>query len=146
MNRERGTTMNTATELPVSSVPAACTDGHLFSPTADLVAAGLDFRPGDQFEPMAPAPLGGTRERAEWWRTVANLAAPDFLGLMPGSPITVHIGDGISPGEVLSTSRFGARVQAELPEDPEGLKLKVTVTRRSPSGSWYGPYGPTPQD
>ncbi|WP_030237103.1 hypothetical protein [Streptomyces sp. NRRL S-350] len=137
--------MKTTTELPASSVPAACTDGHLFSPTADLVAAGLDFRPGDQFQPMAPAPLSDLRAKAEWWRTVANLSAPDFLGLTPGSTITVHHGGGVSAAEVISTSRAGARVQVALPEDVEGLHLELTVTRRSPSGSWYGPYGPTPQ-
>ncbi|MCC9309886.1 hypothetical protein LN042_22910 [Kitasatospora sp. RB6PN24] len=131
--------------LPASSVPAAFADGHLYSPTADLVAAGVDFRPGDQFAPMAPAPSGGVREKAAWWRTVASVSTPDFLGLVPGDAITVHHGDGLRTGELISTFRAGARVRVELPNDPEGLRVELTVNRRSPSGSWYGPCCDTPE-
>ncbi|MFD8316314.1 hypothetical protein [Kitasatospora purpeofusca] len=138
--------MNTTPELPTSSVPAAYADGHLFSPTLDLTSAGLDFRPGDRFEPMAPAPVGSLSGKAEWARTVANVNTPDFLGLTQGATITVHHGGGLSTGEVISTFRSGARVRVLLPNDPEGTRAEVVVSRRSPSGSWYGPYGPTPQD
>ncbi|MFJ5120845.1 hypothetical protein [Kitasatospora sp. NPDC088548] len=133
--------------LPTSSVPAAYADGHLYSPTADLVETGIDFRPGSQFEPMPPKPSGGTREQATWWRSVANLSAPDFLGLKPGSEVEVmvHGGEEVSPGVVIMTFRAGARVQVALTDDPDDVQMQVTVTRRSPSGRWYGPYGPTPE-
>ncbi|MER5638297.1 hypothetical protein ABT095_15210 [Kitasatospora sp. NPDC002227] len=131
--------------LPTSSVPAAFADGHLYSPTADLVETGIDFRPGDQFEPMPPKPSGGMAEKAAWWRSVANLSAPDFLGLTVGSAITVHSGKEVSPGVVIMTFRASARVQVALTDDPDDVQMQVTVTRRSPSGHWYGPYCDTPE-
>ncbi|MFD9690403.1 hypothetical protein ACFXPX_36810 [Kitasatospora sp. NPDC059146] len=129
--------MNTAASFPASSVPVAFDAGHLHSPTADDVAAGIDFRPGDRFEPMAPTPSGGVREKAAWWRTVANVGTPDFLGLVTGSTIAVELSGSPTPGVVISTFRAGARVQTAL---PDGTRIELTVSRRHPSGYWYGRY------
>jgi hypothetical protein len=125
------------TTLPVSSVPAAFDRGHLYSPTADVVAYGIDHRPGDQFEPMPASPRGNPPAWAEWWRTVALVAAPDFLGLKAGGDITVQHPCSVGTGAVMATYRFGALVRCPTPEGAEKPYADMYVRSRNQFGHWY---------
>lgn len=124
-------------EWPASSVPAAFDDGHLYSPDAQAVASGIEFRPGSRFPPVPEAAAGDLRARAAWWRTEAGAAAPDFLGLKNGDVVTVRHGQFLGPATVVSTCRSHARAQYALRGDPDGPKAEVSVSRRSPQGHWY---------
>lgn len=128
------------TDLPVSSVPAAFDRGHLYSPTLDLTAYALnpayiyDYRPGDLFEPMPPAPHGG-KPFAWWWNNVAKVDTPDFLGLHVGDEITVHNVSSTTIGTVLVTWRAGALVRYPYPSPSK--TGETIVRRRNDAGHWY---------
>ncbi len=121
-------------DLPVSSVPAAFDRDHLYSPGAESVAGGIDYRPGDMFEPMPKSPHE-PKQWGEWWRAVAQVETPDFLGLRVGDAVTVQGPSWTSLCDVLSTCRFGAVVR--VPK-PAGMGFEEQyVCRRNQFGYWY---------
>jgi hypothetical protein len=130
--------------LPQSSVPAALDRGHLYSPTLDLARYALDdtcaydYRPGDLYEPMPPAPHGGT-EFAWWWLNTARITTPDFLGLHAGDQIAIQHATNVGPGKVITTYRFGAVVQYPLPVSSLATRTheEMYVRRRNDAGHWY---------
>jgi hypothetical protein len=130
-------TAQNLTELPVSSVPAAFDRGHLFSPTSATVADGIKYRPGDLFEPMPPSPRGNPQAWGEWWRTVAKVETPDYLGLRPGDEIAVQHHGSPSPGTVVSACRFGAVVRYPMPKGAREPYEQQYVTCRNQFGHWY---------
>jgi hypothetical protein len=120
--------------LPVSSVPAAFDRDHLYSPSIRSVTEGVAYRPGDLFEPMPESPHE-PKQWSEWWRTAAQVGTPDFLGLRVGDSITVQGAGETSPGEVLSTCRFGAVVRVPKPSGTDFTEQYVC--RRNQFGYWY---------
>lgn len=130
--------------LPASCVPAALDRGHLYSPTLDLTRYALDdaylydYRPGDLYEPMPPAPTP-PKDFARWWSTVAKEPVPDFLGLRVGDQITVQHVTSVGPGEVIATQRHGAIVRYPLPESDLTTRTHddMYVRRRNTDGHWY---------
>lgn len=136
------TTTADLTVLPVSSVPAYFDREHLCSPSATVVAWGVDYRPGDVFEPLPESPRGNPKAWGEWWRTVATTETPDFLGVRPGDTITVHHGGGniLHDCHVISTCRFGAvvRLPWKRPAVNSGEEdAEMYVRRRNHLGHWY---------
>jgi hypothetical protein len=126
------------TALPVSSVPAAFDREHLYSPTSDVAAYGIDYRAGDLFEPMPDAPRGNPKAWSEWWRTVANVETPDFLGLKAGDEITIQWADGVTlPGKVVTTYRWAALARYPLASGSEPSHAEMYVTHRNQFGNWY---------
>ncbi len=131
------------TVLPKSSVPAAFDRGHLYSPTLDLTRYALDeryvydYRPGDDFEPMAPAPRGNALAWRRWWDDAAKVATPDFLGLRVGDEITIQQVIGTGSGTVTATYRFGAVVRYPMPKGASEPYAEMYVRRRNNSGHWY---------
>ncbi|MEU5748290.1 hypothetical protein ABZ804_22460 [Streptomyces sp. NPDC047726] len=121
-------------ELPVSSVPAAYDREHLYSPKADTIE-WIDYRPGDRFAPLPRSPRE-PKAWGAWWRTEANVATPDFLGLETGDVITLADGDTAT---VVSTCRFGAVVRYALPpcEWRDEEHAQQYVTARNQFGHWY---------
>lgn len=128
------------TELPDSSVPAAFDRGHLCSPTSDYLKYALadryDYRPGNDFEPMPPAPHGG-KAFAWWFRNTAKVDVPDFLGLRVGDEVTIQHVCSVDSGTVVATWRFGAQVRYLMPEGAEEPYGYMTVGRRNHLGHWY---------
>jgi hypothetical protein len=131
------------TALPESSVPAAFDRGHLYSPTADVTRYTLDdrysydYRPGNDFEPMPDAPRGDGKAFAWWWRNVASIDAPDFLGLRAGDEITIQHVTSTGPGVVTATRRSGAVVRYPLPRGGDRTHAEMYVRRRNTAGHWY---------
>lgn len=140
-----GTSVIDLTTYPVSSVPAAFDRGHLYSPDQGLTKYALDeryiydYRPGDLFEPLAEAPRGNPKAWAWWWRNVARVETPDFLGLRVGDEITVQHVSSVGPGEVVSTWRYGAVVRYPLPVSSMSDRThdEMMVRRRNDAGHWY---------
>lgn len=130
------------TALPDSAVPAAFDRGHLYSPTSDQTAYALDdryiydYRPGNDFEPMPPAPHGG-KAFAWWFRNTARVDVPDFLGLRVGDEVTIQHVCSVDSGTVVATYRFGAQVRYAMPEGAEEPFGFMTVRRRNDAGHWY---------
>lgn len=125
-----------STELPVSSVPAAFDNGHLFSPDQD--SSLLDqARPGDRFGPLPSAPLGSGAIFREW-SDAAGTATPNFLGLRVGDTITLQWpGQVIDGCTVLETCRYGARVRYPMPSGTRVSHAEMYVNRRNLDGHWY---------
>lgn len=130
-------TAETVSALPVSSVPAAYDRGHLYSPKAETVAYGIDYRPGDLFEPMPSSDRSDPKQWGEWWRSIAKTETPDFLGLVPGDEITIQHPCSVEPGTVLSTCRFGAVVRYPMPDGASEPFAEMYVTHRNHLGHWY---------
>lgn len=130
------------TVLPQSSVPAAFDRGHLYSPTLDQTRYALDdryiydYRPGDLFEPMPPAPRD-PKGFAWWHRNIAKESVPDFLGLRVGDHITIQHPCESGPGEVIETQRRGAVVRYPMPRGAEKPYTEMYVRRRNDAGHWY---------
>lgn len=132
--------------LPQSAVPAALDRGHLYSPTLSLTRRALDggclydYRPGDLFEPMPPAPRGDVEAYTWWWENVALTETPDFLGLRVGDTATMHSLHGNHyPAVVMATCRHHASVRYEIPGlwSKEARAVDTYVTRRNADGQWY---------
>lgn len=130
-------------EYPVSSVPAAFDRGHLYSPTLDLTRYALDdryiydYRPGDLYEPMPPAPRGDNKSFAWWAINIAGVAVPDFLGLRSGDQITLQQVTSVGPGEVIETKRNGAVVRYAMPKGAVKPYAETLVRHRNDAGHWY---------
>lgn len=137
--------MNATQTLPVSSVPAAFDRGHLYSPDRSQTQYALDeryiydYRPGDLFEPMPEAPRGNPKAWIWWWKNVAKVETPDFLGLRVGDEITVQHVTSVGPGQVIGTYRFGAVIRYPLPVSnlTDRKHDEMIVSRRNTSGHWY---------
>jgi hypothetical protein len=137
-------TMIDTQALPQSAVPAALDRGHLYSPALDLTRYALDpgvaydYRPGDLFEPMPPAPRGDGEAFARWWQGTALVETPDFLGLRAGDTISVHSLQGDHfPAGVTATYRHHASVRYPAPEWSDEPYVRTYVTRRNADGHWY---------
>ena len=131
------------TVLPESCVPAAFDRGHLYSPTVDLTRYALDarysydYRPGDWFEPMPESPRGNPKAWVWWWRNVAKVNAPDFLGLRVGDVVTIQHVTSVGTGTVVETYRCGAVVRYAMPKGSDRPYDDMEVRRRNCSGHWY---------
>lgn len=129
--------------LPKSSVPAALDRGHLYSPTLDVTRYALDdrysydYRPGDLYEPMPPAPRGDSKAFGWWAWNIARATVPDFLGLRVGDQITIQHVTSVGPGEVIATQRAGAVVRYPLPKGSSKPFVEMQVRRRNADGHWY---------
>ncbi|MEU5978482.1 hypothetical protein [Streptomyces sp. NPDC047315] len=122
-------------ELPVSCVPAAYDREHLYSPRAGT-AEWVEHRPGDVFGPLPLAP-SAPKAFAAWWKGVASVPTPDFLGLVAGDEITIqHVGQ-VGPGTVHSTRRFGAVVRCPVPPGGDRPYIQQFVKSRNQYGHWY---------
>lgn len=124
-------------KLAASSVPAAFDREHLYSPSADVVAYGIDYRPGGQFDPLPAAPRGNSKAWGEWWRTQALTETPDYLGLRVGDDITIQHVTSFGPGTVVSTCRFGAVVRYPMPCGADKPYEEMYVRSRNHFGHWY---------
>lgn len=137
--------MNSLQTLPASSVPAAFDRGRLYSPTLYLTRCALDdrylydYRPGDLFEPMPPAPRGNSEAWIWWWRNTAHIPVPDFLGLRVGDAVALHLVTCVLPGTVVATYRNEAVVRYPLPASGLGDRThdETTVRCRNDAGQWY---------
>lgn len=135
--------MTITQEYPVSSVPAAFDRGHLYSPDRGLTRYALDeryvydYRPGDLFEPMTEAPRGNPKAWVWWYRNIAKIDVPDFLGLRIGDEVTIQHVCSVGSGTVVATYRFGAQVRYATPEGAEEPFGFMTVSRRNTGGHWY---------
>lgn len=86
---------------------------------------------------MPTSPRGNPKAWAEWWRTVASVGTPDYLGLRPGDEITIQHPSGVGPGAVIATCRFGAVVRYPMPEGASEPYADMYVCRRNAAGHWY---------
>lgn len=120
--------------LPDSAVPAAHDRGHLYSPGANTVAAGITYRPGTQHQPLPPCPSSGGPAFRAWLDTVKQ-PATDYLGLRTGDRITVQ--DPSGTGEVIATHRFGAVVRYPMPDGAAEPYAEMYVRSRNHNGHWY---------
>lgn len=131
------------TVFPESSVPAAFDRGHLYSPTSDQTAYALDdryiydYRPGDLYEPMPPAPRGDGKAWARWSRNTARITVPDFLGLRVGDQVTIQHVTSAGTGTVVKTYRCGALVRYPMPKGADRPYDEMEVRRRNTAGHWY---------
>lgn len=127
--------------FPESSVPAAFDRGHLHSPDMGYMQYALkgryDYRPGNDFEPMAEAPRGDAKAWAWWWRNTARIDVPDYLGLHVGDEITIRHVISTGPGVVIETHRCGAVVRYPMPKGANKPHDEMYVRRRNCSGHWY---------
>lgn len=131
--------------LPDSSVPAAFDRGHLYSPTLAQTCYALDdryvydYKPGTLYEPMPESPRGNPKVWVWWWRNIATVPVPDFLGLRIGDQITVQHVTSTCSGEVIATQRHGAVVRYPLPESNFTTRThdEMYVRRRNIGGHWY---------
>ena len=132
-------------EYPISSVPASFDRGHLYSPTLDSTRYALDdryiydYRPGDLYEPMPAAPRSNPKMWSWWWRNIAAIPVPDFLGLRVGDQISIQHVTCTGPGEVIATERAGAVVRYPLPQSDLATRThaEMYVCRRNNAGHWY---------
>jgi hypothetical protein len=122
--------------LPSSSVPAAYDRGHLYSPSASTVAAGIAHRPGAAFPPLPDSPADPPAWKT-WWLTKARVETPDYLGLSAGAAITIQHASGTGPGEVIATQRFGAVVRYPTPDGADEPYGEMYVRVRNHHGHWY---------